>query len=389
MSDLPERFEQLRVKLRAEHVERDEEIHVALLALVAGCTCFFLGEPGIAKSMLARRIRAHVSGSHYFEHPMDKFSVPEDLFGPRSLSAMKEDRWERTIEGTLVTADWCFLDEFFEASSALLKTLLRALNEREYHQGTEIIPMSLTTVFCASNEVPSEPRLMPLYDRLLLRRHLRPIQEPGGFTRMLALEREEQPEPVLSWDEVRVAQAQAAQVTIPAALRETMTEIRIALADLNIHPSDRRFFDSQRIVRASAWMEGCSDAEAEHLRCLSDVLWSHPEQIPEVTRVVDTVLEPLVSKADDLLREIRNLDRQIRTDLADDDRQRLATELHLKATWAEEELTKLRAESSNSPRQRRKFKELKDAHERVCQRILVELFRITPAELSARRGGAA
>lgn len=389
MSDLPERFEQLRAKLRGEHVERDEEIHCALLALVAGCTCFFLGEPGIAKSMLPRRIRAYVSGGEYFDHDMDKFSVPEDLFGPRSLSAMREDRWERTIEGTLVTADWCFLDEFFEASSALLKTLLRALNEREYHQGTEIIPMTLTTVFCASNEIPSEPRLMPLYDRLLLRRHLRPIQESGGFARMLGLQREPTPKPVLDWSEVRVAQEQASQVTIPGALHETMTEIRIALAEVNIHASDRRFFDSQRIVRAAAWMEGCSEAEAEHLRCLADVLWSHPEQIAEVTRVVDTVLEPLVSKADELLRAVRDLDRQIRTDLDDDDRQRLATELHLKATWAEEEFEKLRAESSDSPRQRRKLNEIKEAHAKVCQRILVDLFRITPNELAARRGGAA
>lgn len=389
MMELSEKFDQLSAVLRLEHVERDEEIHCALLALVAGCTCFFLGEPGIAKSMLPRRIRAYVSGGEYFDHDMDKFSVPEDLFGPRSLSAMRDDRWERTVEGTLVTADWCFLDEFFEASSALLKTLLRALNEREYHQGTEIIPMTLTTVFCASNEIPTEPRLMPLYDRLLLRRHLRPIQEGGGFARMLGLQRDAKPEPVLSWDEVRLAQEQAAQVTIPGALRESMTDIRIALAELNIHASDRRFFDSQRIIRAAAWVEGCTEAEAEHLRCLADVLWSHPEQIAEVTRVVDTVLEPLVSKADELLREIRNLDKQIRCDLDDEDRQRLATELHLKASWAEDELEKLRVESSNSPRQRRKLNDIKEAHTKVCQRILVELFRITPAELAARRDGAA
>jgi len=299
---------------------------------------------------------------------------------------MREDRWERTVDGTLVTADWCFLDEFFEGSSALLKTLLRALNEREFHQGTEIIPMRLTTVFAASNEVPTEPRLMPLYDRLLLRRHLSPIQESGGFARMLGLQREAKPEPVLCWDEVRMAQEEAEEVVIPASLHESMTDIRIALAERDIHPSDRRFFDSQRVVRAGAWLEGCAQAEAEHLRCLADVLWSHPDQIAEVTRVVDMVLEPLVSKADELLRAVRDLDRQIRPDLADDDRQRLATELHLKASWAEEELVKLRDTSTGSPRQKRKLKEVRDAHAKVCQRILTELFRITPEELAARRG---
>jgi MoxR-like ATPase len=388
MSDLPERFEQLRAKLRADHIEREEEIDCALLALVAGCTCFFLGEPGIAKSMLSRRIRAYVSGGNYFEHPMDKFSVPEDLFGPRSLSAMREDRWERTVDGTLVTADWCFLDEFFEASSALLKTLLRALNEREYRQGTETVPMDLTTVFCAANEIPTEPRLMPLYDRLLLRRHLVPIKEAAGFTRMLGLQRDPKPDPVLHWSDVRLAQDQAAQVRLPPALHEVMTEIRVSLGDLNIHPSDRRFYDSQCVIRAAAWMEGCVEAEPEHLRCLSDVLWSHPDQIAEVTRVVDVTLEPLVSRADELLRAVRELDKQIRTDLEDDDRQRLATELHLKASSAEEELEKLRATSSDSPRQRRKLREVKEAHMKVSRRILTELFQITPAELERRSGAA-
>jgi MoxR-like ATPase len=383
--DLQEKFDQLDAVLRKEHVERDEEIHCALLALVAGCTCFFLGEPGIAKSMLPRRIRAYVAGGEYFDHDMDRFSVPEDLFGPRSLSAMREDRWERTVDGTLVTADWCFLDEFFEASSALLKTLLRALNEREYHQGTEIIPMSLTTVFCASNEIPTEPRLMPLYDRLLLRRHLRPIQEAKGFATMLGLVRDPKPEPVLSWDDVRVAQDQAERVVIPEGLQHTLTELRIELRKLNIHPSDRRWYDAQRVVRAQAWLEGCESAEPEHLRCLTDVLWSHPDQISEVVRIVDTVLEPLVSQADELLRAIRDLDRQIQPGLDDDARQRLATELHLKASWAEEEMQRLASDSSDSPRQQRKLKEVRSAHTKVCQRILNELFQITQAELDARR----
>lgn len=376
-----DRFSQLEAVLNREHVERTEEIHCALLALVAGCTFFLLGEPGIAKSMLPRRIRAYVSGGRYFDHDMDRFSVPEDLFGPRSLSAMKDDRWERVIDGTLVTADWCFLDEFFEASSALLKTLLRALNEREYHQGTEIIPMDLTTVFCAANEVPNEPRLMPLYDRLLLRRQVSPIQDGAEFVRMLEMSRDAKPEPLLSWDDVRLSQTQASVVEVPEALLQSMRQIRAELAAVDIRPSDRRFYDSLRIVRAEAWLEGCEVAEAEHLRCLADILWSHPDQIPKVTRIVDTVLEPLVSAADDLLRAVRALDRQIRCDLDDIDRQRLANELHGKTTRAADELATLREASTGSRRQKRKLAEVEASLAKVSKRILVELFQISSPEL--------
>lgn len=381
MSDLPERFDQLRAKLGAELVERDEEINVALLALVAGCTCFFLGEAGIAKSLLSRRIRAYVAGGNYFDHDMDRFSVPEDLFGPRSLSAMKQDRWERTVDGTLVTADWCFLDEFFEASSALLKTLLRALNEGEFHQGTEIIPMSLTTVFCASNEVPTEPRLLPLYDRLLLRRHLRPVQETREFLRMLSIVRDIDPVPVLNWDEVRAAQAEAAVVVVPEQVLDAMAEIWSRLAAIEIRPSDRRFYDSLRVVRAAAWLDGCAQAEAEHLQCLDSILWSVPEQIPEVARVVDAVLEPLVSKADELLRAVRALEGEIQLDLDDIDRRRLANELHGKILAAELELQKLEGQATDTRRQNRKLDEVRMALARVSQRILIQLFQIPPDQL--------
>lgn len=383
--DIPDRFARLQAVLEQEHVERTEEIHCAILALVAGCTCFLLGEPGIAKSMLPRRIRAYIDGGRYFDHDLDRFSTPEDLFGPRSLSAMRDDRWERVIDGTLVTADWAFLDEFFEASSALLKTMLRALNEREFHQGTEIIPMNLTTVFCASNEIPSEARLMPLFDRLLLRRQVRPIQEGSGFVRMLGMVRDTKPEALLSWDDVVAAQAAAAQVKVPEALLAAMLQIREGLATNDIRPSDRRFYDALRVVRAEAYLEDCEVAEPEHLRCLADILWSHPDQIDGVATTVDTILEPLVSEADDLLRAVRALDRQIRPDPDDETaRQRLANELHHKAVDAAESLVELRGKSTGSRRQNRKLDQVDEALKRVSQRILLELFEIGPEEMARR-----
>jgi MoxR-like ATPase len=250
------------------------------------------------------------------------------------------------------------------------------LNEREFHQGTDIIPMNLTTVFCASNEVPSDPRLMPLYDRLLLRRHLQPIRDGSSFITMLDLVREEKPDPLLVWDEVRLAQAQAATIAIPLPVREAVAQIREALAEVDIRPSDRRCYDAQRVVRAAAWLDGCTVAEAEHLRCLSDIFWSHPDQIHDVEHIVDTILEPLISQADELLRGVRALNQQIRSDVEETERQRLANELHDKAKDAARQLAELAAASSGSPRQRRKLEAVDAALRDLSHRILVELFQI-------------
>ena len=52
-----------------------------------------------------------------------------------SLTALKEDRYVRVTAGKLPEADVAFVDECFKASSAILNTLLKILNERVYDAG--------------------------------------------------------------------------------------------------------------------------------------------------------------------------------------------------------------------------------------------------------------
>jgi MoxR-like ATPase len=370
---LPSRFRALERVLNGELVERTEDIRCALLALVAGKTFFMVGEGGIAKSLLARRIHAYVEGGEYFDTGLDRFSKPEDVFGPQSLAALKEDRWERNVEGTLVTADWAMLDEFFEASSAMLKTMLRALNEREYHNGTTVISMPLTTMFCASNEVPTEARLMALYDRLLIRRKLRRIQSPGSFIEMLEIKRPEHPEPIMTWSDVLKAQAEAARVTIPSKVLVAVAGIRQALEEKGIEPSDRRLYEAMAVVRATAWLDGCSQVEATHLAVLSDICWNHPSQIGDVLAAVDSVLEPLITQVDRLMSNVMAIRGQIRKGLADLDRKRLAIELHDKLKQAIKEMEVLRR-GVRDGRQKVKLGQTEMLIAEVSQAIITDLY---------------
>jgi MoxR-like ATPase len=352
-SSLANRFGELSAALGSEHFERGAEIQCALLALVSGTTFLMIGEPGIAKSQLIRRLAVRIDGAEFFEHAMDKFTVPDDVFGPRSLSAMQRDSWERVIDHTLVTADFAMLDEFFEANSAMLKSLLRGLYERTFRQGTEIIPMRLTTVFAASNAAPTDPRLAALYDRLILRRQLHRITGAANFVRLLECELDPKPPAIMSWADVALAQHDAAQLTVPSSLLATIADIRIQLTKLNVFPSDRRFVEALKVVRAAAWLDGCSEAEPEHLRCLSDVLWIHPDQYDAVSTTIDRVLEPLVFGADELICAVGEIVDQIRTDLDTPDRKRLGTELHDKLRRADRELQALRAKTPTAYQQRR------------------------------------
>lgn len=370
---LSAKFETLAERLNVEHVERREEIDCALLALVAGVTFFMLGPPGVAKTMLVRRLHAHIDGSEFFAKTLDKFTTPDDLFGPRSLSAMKQDQWRRTVEGTLVTADFAMLDEFFEASSALLKTLLEALNERTFRQGDETIAMRLSTVFTASNEIPSDPRLAALYDRLLLRRQLRPILDSQNFMAMLASPRLTVPEPVLSWNEVLLAQVEAAQVTVPTVVLEAMTTVRRGLADREIHPSDRRFMESLRVVRAAAWLDGAAEADTDHLQCLTNILWDRPEDMGAVAAEVAAVIHPTTMALHELHRDIEGLIQSIRVPAGGDrERKQLVTMLVGRSRQAQANLDQL-ATKTTSARHQAQVHEIDAALASFGDRVLTTL----------------
>lgn len=379
MAELTERFDELERVLNEELIERREEIRCALLALVSGSTFFMIGTPGIAKSMLARRIHTYIEGGRYFDLNLDMSTRPEDLFGPQSLAALKDDRWERNTECTLVDADWAMLDEFFAASSALLKAMLRVLNEREFRNGTTLMRVPLTTIFAASNEIPTEARLAALYDRLLIRRRLRPISGPGPFIEMLELDVPDHPEAILTWGDVLKAQAEARAVTLPFKVLKAVAEIRKVLADKDIEPSDRRFRQAMGVVRAAAWRDGSVEAEPAHLLCLADICWDHPDQIPEVMAAVTEVLEPLISEADRLLRKVLAIRGQIRPSLEEIERMRLANELHDKVKKANRELGVLRR-GVRGARQVAKLEEVGALIAAVSEQILTDLFELPVAD---------
>lgn len=373
---LQRKFQLLRDALCSELVERDGDIDAALRALLSSSTLFLIGEPGVAKSLLARRLSLRITGGEYFDLSLDKFSTPEDVFGPRSLEALKQGRWAREHEGTLATADWAMLDEFFEASTALLKTLLRPLNEREVRQGVEVIPMPLSTLFAAANQAPTEPRLMPLYDRLLLRRQVRRIQDDEAFTQMLAFEFDEKPKALLRWSELAQARAQVDRVMVPPALLTAIAKIRAALANEEIRLSDRRFKASVKVVRATAWLDGEDTADASHLRCLYDICWSQVEQIEPAWRVIDMVLDPILLEFDKLAAAIRELSDQVQPVPNERARRDLANELYDKLMQAERDLDALERSHTASPRRREKLTEMRKAMSLVSRRIATELFEV-------------
>lgn len=303
-------FQQLVANLQGGFAERDSVIEGMVCAALAGEHVLLLGPPGTAKSALTRAFCGAVEGAQYFEWLLSKFSAPEELFGPISLSALKADRFERITTGKLPQAHVAFLDEIFKSNSGVLNTLLTALNERKFHNGAGAVDIPLRMVVGASNELPEGPELGALYDRFLVRYMVDRVRTPNAFFSVLTGS-EEEAETTLTlkaWDEAR---AQVAAVAFPQATQQAFWKLRQDLGREGINPSDRRLKRAVKLVKANAWMSGDLEAGEEHMGVLADVLWDAPEQRETVAKVVGAISSGQVGEAakirDLVLQTVQNL----------------------------------------------------------------------------------
>src|SRR5437588_11416129 len=158
-------------EIKRRFVGRDEVVDLIALAVVAGEHLFLHGPPGTAKSALIRQFAGAVRGQ-YFEYMLTRFSEPNELFGPIDLVRLREGTVATVTTGMLPEAEFVFLDELFNANSAILNNLLTVLNERVYRRGAETHRLPVLSLFSASNHLPEDEALRALFDRFLLRCHV-------------------------------------------------------------------------------------------------------------------------------------------------------------------------------------------------------------------------
>ena len=309
----PATLAEIRNELQEQFYERHEAIDAMLLAVLTRQHCFLLGPPGTAKSLLVRALVARFTGATYFETLLSKNRPDSAVLGPYDLPLLRDKgEFKRKDAGYLTSVRFTFLDEVGKASPTLGHDLLAALNERIKHEvgndrSAHAIP--LHTAFTASNELlatESEDEAA-LWDRLLFRCTVDYIAHDGLFKQLMERADSTPTVTTMPYEELVAAADAVQRVVLLDDVLDAVVKIRTALRKDGITVGDRRWRESMKGVRATAYLAGRDVAQPEDLLALRYTLWEDLEQKPKIERVIMEHAAPAEAEIAEMLDGVNEL----------------------------------------------------------------------------------
>lgn len=297
IADLARRLDtEVLQPLKNAFVGKDEIIDLMGVSLAARENLFLFGPPGTAKSALVHSLAGRIHG-HTFDYLLSRFTEPNELFGPFDIRRLREGDLVTNTEGMLPEADIVFLDELLNANSAILNSLLMALNERIFRRGRETRAIPALFFAGASNHLPEDDGLRALFDRFLLRVRCGPVPESQLGNVLSAgwnLEKEGNFQPAtITADDLREFQKAVRGVDL-APVRGAYLDLVIKLRHAGMDISDRRAVRLQRVIAASALLCGRLEGRISDLWILRHV-WDREEQI----EIIESIVAAALATADD------------------------------------------------------------------------------------------
>lgn len=278
--------------VKSSFVGKNEIIDLLGISLIARENAFLLGPPGTAKSAIIRLLSECIEGGRNFEYLLTRFTEPNEIFGPFDIRRLKEGELVTNTEGMMPEASMIFLDEIFNANSAILNSLLMALNERIFRRGKETRKLPALMFVGASNMLPEDEALNALLDRFLIRIRCDYVDTDLLEEVLLAgwnLESRTASKPAITPQEIITLQQESRKVDL-APIRKQFVDLVHNLRNTGIKVSDRRAVKIQNLIAASAVICNRTEATLSDLWVLK-YIWDTEEQIEILAGIVDGLVE--------------------------------------------------------------------------------------------------
>jgi MoxR-like ATPase len=279
-------------------IGKDEIVDLLGVSLIAKENAFLLGPPGTAKSAIVRMLSACIADGKNFEYLLTRFTEPNEIFGPFDIRKLKDGELMTNTEGMMPEASMVFLDEIFNANSAILNSLLMALNERIFRRGKETKKLPALMFIGASNMLPEDESLNALLDRFLIRAKCDYV-DPDKLQDVLlagwSLENDlEKIQPTITSQEIRDLQLLARKIDL-SPIRPDYIAIVHSLRNTGIKVSDRRAVKLQNLIAASALICGRTMAIKTDLWVLK-YIWDTEEQIEILEGIINNIIDKEVEE---------------------------------------------------------------------------------------------
>lgn len=296
--------------LMGYNVEREDEIELLGLSLIAGIDTLLIGAPGTGKTWLIELLLLVLEGAReedFFNTMIFKETPAQDILGPMSLTAMKAGDIKRLMDGFLPTAVVAYLDEVFKGSPTLLNALLDLMAQRKLKVGRHIHnAKQLLAIYGSSNELPDREDLHAFRDRWGITKVVQAVRAPENRLRVMEIQDEYQAggrsldltdAPRLTLEDVEKIKSEVRRIIIPRTVHETMNTAQDKWAGFSLEPSQRRIGQMQAAMKARAWTRGRGQVSTDDIIVCQHMAWNHPDHAKAAHDVVIEFANTFARKA--------------------------------------------------------------------------------------------
>lgn len=285
-------------------IERGHIDKVAELAALTGENVLITGEPGTAKSMQAERFFEHFPHAKSFQAQLSKFSQEETLFGPLDVPSLREGEYRFNYKNTILDAHFAYIDELFDASDVLLRTLLSVLNEHKFQRGNFKVQCPLISAFGTANYSRINQVTEAVVDRFIFQVHVSPLSHTGKEFLLDGFEQDFSPEETLTLKQLRMHQKEIYDVSMSHKIRDALIHVGNKLGF-----TDRRLLKAAHVLRAVAYMEGHEQVSWEHFPDLIHMHSIDSQSAAEARTVIDDIINEMSVKHEQI-NKINALERE-------------------------------------------------------------------------------